>query len=56
MFMLGVVVHACIPALGRLKQEDGGLEASLGYIVRPCKKKLKVQHCLWYIVMYQQYI
>lgn len=27
-----------IPALGRMKQEDGELQASLGYTVRPCLK------------------
>jgi hypothetical protein len=29
-----MVVHAVIPALGRLRQEDGEFEASLCYIVR----------------------
>jgi hypothetical protein len=33
------VVTPVIPALGRLKQEDGELEASLGYIGRLSKKK-----------------
>jgi hypothetical protein len=29
----------CKPALGRLRQEDGKLEASLEYIARCCLKK-----------------
>lgn len=33
---LGKVVHACNPALGRLRQEDRELDASLGYSVRSC--------------------
>jgi hypothetical protein len=27
-----------IPALGKLRQEDHELQASLGYLVRPCLK------------------
>jgi hypothetical protein len=27
-------------SLGRLRQEDGQCKASLGYIVRPCLKKI----------------
>jgi hypothetical protein len=30
----GIVGHPVIPAFERLRQEDGELEASLGYIVR----------------------
>lgn len=34
----GVVVHTYIPSSGRLRQEDGQLEASLGYILKTCFK------------------
>jgi hypothetical protein len=30
-----------IPALRRMRQEDGEFQASLGYVVRHCFKKLK---------------
>jgi hypothetical protein len=33
-------VQVCIPALGRLRQEDCKVKASLGYIVSPCLKKI----------------
>jgi hypothetical protein len=37
-----------IPAIGRLKQEDGKFEASVGYIVRILeKKKSYLQGCRW---------
>jgi hypothetical protein len=32
---------AVILALGRLRQKDGKLEASLGYMARPCLTKAK---------------
>jgi hypothetical protein len=35
----GVVVHTCSPCTQELKQEENKLEASLGYIVKPCLKK-----------------
>jgi hypothetical protein len=30
---------SAMPALGRLRQEDGEFRASLGYMVRSCLKK-----------------
>lgn len=35
---LGMVAHTCHPALGRLREEDHELKASLGYIVILCLK------------------
>jgi hypothetical protein len=36
-----MMVNTVIPALGRLREEDGVFKASFGYIVRPCLKKKK---------------
>jgi hypothetical protein len=39
-----------IPAVGRLRQEDGESRASLGYITRPCFKQTppsKKNHTVW---------
>jgi hypothetical protein len=38
LLMLGMLVPSVIPALGRLRQENGQFEDSLGYIVRFCLK------------------
>lgn len=38
----GVVLYNCLPGLGRLKQEDCELEASLNCVVRP-KNKTKTK-------------
>jgi hypothetical protein len=35
-----MVAHACNQALGKKRQEDHRLKASLGYIERPCLKKI----------------
>jgi hypothetical protein len=34
-----VVVHAVIPALEKLRQEDCEFETNLGYRARPCLRK-----------------
>jgi hypothetical protein len=46
-----------MPALRRLRQEDGEFKASLGYIAKPClkkkKKKVKMVYfllCIFYIL------
>jgi hypothetical protein len=37
----GMVVHAVISAFVRLRQEDQEFVTSLGYMVRPCPKKIE---------------
>jgi hypothetical protein len=34
---LGMVAHICNPTLKKLKQNGSEFQASLGYIVRPCR-------------------
>jgi hypothetical protein len=48
---LSMVTKVCIPALRRLRQKDGKLEASLACIMRSClEKQPSVQiSCLWVI-------
>jgi hypothetical protein len=41
-----MLMHACIPAPGTWRQEDGEFEVNLGYIVRPCLPKKKVCVCV----------
>jgi hypothetical protein len=41
-----MAVHALIPELGRLRQEDHEFKVSLGYITRPCLKKVKKSRSL----------
>jgi calcineurin-like phosphoesterase len=38
---LGMVVLTCNPSTWKLRQEDHGLEASLGHIIRPYLQKNK---------------
>lgn len=40
--MPGMVAHTVISAPARLRQEDGKLKASLGYIVKCCLKGKKM--------------
>jgi hypothetical protein len=44
-----VVWRTCNPSSGKLRQEDLGFKASLGYIVKPClqKKKRKRKIVIW---------
>lgn len=45
--MPGMVAHTIISAPGRLRQEDGKLKASLGYIVKCCLKGKKKVDKKW---------
>lgn len=41
-----MVVHICNPRIQGVRQEDHTFEAILGYILRPCIRKKKVEVCL----------
>jgi hypothetical protein len=44
-------IKLLIPSLGTLRQEDIELQISLGYIVRPCLKKIKIKTSQALVVM-----